>query len=214
LEQAFIAEDDRRNADPTTEFREQIDAATAGVKAYTAINSDEQAVKAASLRNMLLKLAGDADKTRVAEKEPHLKAGRDVDAKWQPLVREAQAAAQSIRSAMEEWETTKRRAAQEAARRQQEAVARAAAENRPIPAPPPSNLPEPTTQVRPTYGKAASVGTQMKVVSIDADKLLAALKPRPEWNYVEQFLFELAQKLANKGIILDGVKAEEKASIR
>ena len=79
---------------------------------------------------------------------------------------------------------------------------------------PKSNLPPPSTQVRPTYGKASGTSTKMVVESVDYDKFFAALKTRPEWPTVKAQFDEWAQKLANKGIIPDGVKAEERANTR
>jgi hypothetical protein len=79
---------------------------------------------------------------------------------------------------------------------------------------PVSNLPPPSASVKPTYGKASGTGTKMVVTAIDFDKMIAALKPRPEWPTLEDFLREMAQRLANKGIVLDGVTAVEKANTR
>ena len=50
-----------------------------------AATSKEAADKAADLKNRLSELSGKAEKARVEEKEPHLKAGREVDAKWRTL---------------------------------------------------------------------------------------------------------------------------------
>jgi hypothetical protein len=211
--------------DATEEFAEQINAALGGVPTYAKIASDEASVRATSLRNMLNDLARDADKAREAEKAPHLKAEREIDARWQPIIKQAREGARKIKEANDGWEDDKRAAARQAADRaaqvaRQEAAARAKAEaeGRPAPAPaappPPSNLPPPATQIRPTHGKAAHVGTKMVVTAVDWDRMIAALKPRPEWPTLEAFLHEMAQKLANRGIILDGVTAEERANTR
>src|SRR6267142_6087242 len=73
--------------DPIGSLKAEIDGALAGVKSYATIESDEDASKGQTLRSALTTLSGKADKLRVAEKEPHLQASRDVDAKWQPLVK-------------------------------------------------------------------------------------------------------------------------------
>jgi hypothetical protein len=193
--------------DPTAFLREQVAAALRGVAAYDKVESDEQNVKAAGLRNLLLQLSGDADKARDAEKRPHLDAGRAIDAKWRDVIQDAKTGSMTVRRAMEAWEDVKREAAQSAARR--------AAEAAPHEAPPPaSNLPPPQVQVRPTYGKAASVGSRLEVTTIDWDKFLADLRQRPEWGAVANQLWDLAEKLANKGIMIAGVSTAEKASIR
>lgn len=216
-------------ADAASESREQITAALAGVGAYAKIQTDDADVRALSLRNMLNDLAAAADKAREAEKAPHLTAERAVDRKWQPMIGEARDGARKIKNARDSWQDDKRAAAADANRRAQEALAQqmleAAEKGEPAPiaAPPPkSNLPPPSTQVRPAYGKASSDKTKMVVTAVDIDKLVKALRgdpaqgkpPRPEWPTVEAYLQELAQKLANRGIILDGVTAEEKSNTR
>jgi len=227
-ELAFIAEDDRRNAaedaapkpvDPTAEFREQIQTAVAGAAAYKKIESDEASVRAASLRNMLMALANEADKVREAEKAPHLKASREVDTKWQPVIKQAREGAQAVRTAMEGWENDKRRAAAAAASRAAEENSRretAAAHNDisappPEPAKPQSNLPAPAAQIKPTFGKASGVQTFELVTAIDAVKVFEHFKAHPD---VTALLTKLAQAALNAGIEIDGVTHETRTRIK
>ena len=210
--------------DDADDFREEINTALAGVPAYAKIESDEADVRALSLRNMLNELGAAADKAREAEKAPLLKATREVDAKWQPLVKSARDGAGKIKSARDDWSDSKRKAAALAQARSAEAnekhrqeVAAAAASNKPAPTPPPpaqSNLPPPTAQVRPIYGKASGTGTKVVVTEVNFDKMFAALKLRPDWPQFAEIMRELAQKMASKGIILDGVTTEEKSNTR
>ena len=208
-------------ADPVDEMREQIAVALRGVDAYKKIESEDANAAATGLRNLLNELAGEAEKMRVAEKEPFLEGGRKVDAKYKKLIDSAKAGALEIKKARDVWEDTKREAAQQAALRaaeEQRQIDEQAAHrdiSEPIPvAQAKSNLPPPVAQIRPTYGRAANVGTKIVVTSVDWDKMIAALKPRPEWPTVEDFLRELAQKLANKGIVLDGVTTREAADTK
>lgn len=210
LQQSLIDSAD----DPITEFRDQIATAAAGLAAYHTIESDEAAARAAGLRNLLLKLKKDADDQRAALKAPHLKAGQEIDATWNPLVKEAGAAADKIRNAIGSWETLKRQAAAQAAQRDAEAAREAEAAGRPAPPPAQPNAPAPSQQVRPTFGKAAGVSVYQHVVKIDPDKVLAALRERPEWYSVLNCLEEIASKLARNGIILPGVETEERAKVR
>lgn len=200
--------------DSHDEFSEQISAAAAGISIYSKIESDEQSARAAGLRNMLLKLKKDADDARTALKAPHLKAGQEVDARWNPLVKQAQASADTIRNAMADWETTKRQAAAQAAQRDTDSANEAMVAGRPAPPPVQSNAPAPAVQVRPTYGKAAGVSTYQHVVKVDPDKFIAALRVRPEWFGLLSYLEGVAQKLAAGGTILDGVHTEERARIK
>lgn len=209
-------------ADSTAEFREQITTALAGVGAYAKIESDEASTRSTGLRNLLNELASTADKAREAEKAPHLKAEREIDARWQPIIKQARKGALDIKEARDRWEDVKREAARLAVARAAEEQQRLdeTADHRDISEPPPepvqarSNLPPPSTQIKPTFGKAAHVGSKMVVTAVDIEKILIALKPRPEWPAVQEFFRELAQKLANRGVILDGITAEEKANTR
>src|SRR6202012_1298294 len=106
--------DNAPNSDPTDEFREEIQTALGGVGVYAKIESDETDVRALSLRNMLNELAANADKAREAEKAPHLKACRDIDAKWQPLVKSARDGAGKIKSARDDWANAKLEAQRQA----------------------------------------------------------------------------------------------------
>lgn len=214
LELAFIEYDNERNADPLVQFREQIATAAAGLAAYQTIESDEAAARAAGLRNLLLKLKKDADDQRAALKAPHLKAGHEIDAAWNPVVKEAGAAADTIRNSLGSWETVKRQAAARAAQRDAEAAREAEAAGRPAPPPAQPNAPAPSQQVRPTFGKAAGVSVYQHVTKIDPDKVLAALRGRPEWFGLVNYLEGAAQTLAKNGIILDGVQTEERARVR
>jgi len=208
-------------ADPVDEMREQIAVALRGVPTYAKIESEDANAAATGLRNLLNELAGDADKARVAEKEPFLEGGRKVDAKYKKLIDSAKAGALEIKKARDVYEDMKREAARQAALRAAEEQRRIDEEaaHRDISEPIPvvqskSNLPPPAAQIRPTYGRAANVGTKMVVTAVDWDKMIAALKPRPEWPIVEDFLREMAQKLANKGIVLDGVTTREAADTK
>lgn len=58
---------------------------------------------AANYRAELLRLAKTADGEREAEKRPHLEASRAVDAKFKPLIDEANAAANEIRDGLTKW---------------------------------------------------------------------------------------------------------------
>lgn len=209
----------KKPADPTTEFAEQITAALAGVPSYKKIEADETSVRAASLRNMLLGLAGDADKARELEKAPHLKASRDVDAKWQPLIKQAREGAQTVRSAMELWENDKRIAAKEASdraekeqrQRDAEHATRDISEPMPEPVKPSSNLPAPAAQVKPTYGRASAVQTFQFITAIDSAKVFEHFKAHPD---VLALLTKLAQAALNAGIEVDGVTHETRTRIK
>ena len=217
-------EDQSQIIDPVAEFREKARTAIAGITVYTKIETDEADTRALGLRNLLNQIAADVEKAHKTAKEPHLAASRKVDADYLPIAKELREAAGKIKGARDDWEQHKRdaaaaavtRAAEEAERyRKETEAATEAGQPAPPPPPPPiSNLPAPTPKVKPTYGRASSASTKMVVTEVNYDKFFAALKLRPEWPTVKAYFDELAQKLANKGIIADGVKAEEKANTR
>jgi hypothetical protein len=53
------------------------------------IATQEHATKAGNYADAFAKIEKGSDEARKAEKEPHLEAGRAVDAKWQPVVKRA-----------------------------------------------------------------------------------------------------------------------------
>jgi len=212
-------------ADPVASYKAEIDAARAGLDAYKKITSDESSARAQTLRSTLTTLAGKGKKAHKAEKEPFLEGGRAVDAKWFPPIREAEDAANAIRTAMEAWEDEKRAAARQAEREAEEtlraAQAATAAEdaaNAGGNAPPVietrAPTPAPATQIRGGSGRAASVGTKTVLKSIDLMKCWDKLGAQPE---VYSLFMELAEKAiaAGKFSAADlGAVFEEKASIR
>jgi hypothetical protein len=173
-------------ADDAEALRDQISAATAGASQYGAIDGEEAAQRAQSLRARLLELAGDAKKRHEAEKAPHLEAGKAVDAKWLPMAKEAKAAADAIRAALQVFENAPA------------APAVATAPTAPAPA---------RKQIRGGYGRPAIV-TAIKVATVaDIDALFAAVRERPD---VKAFLQSIAQKaLDTNGEILPGVEVTE-----
>jgi hypothetical protein len=77
--------------------------------------TQEEADKAANYAEVFGKLEKTADKTREAEKAPHLEAGRAVDAKWKPTIESAATAKKWAKGLAEDF------AKAEAARRAEEA---------------------------------------------------------------------------------------------
>lgn len=211
------------NNGPTDEaevLREQIEAASAGVGEYSKITDDSTAAKAQSLRSRLLDLHRTADKTREAEKKPHLEAGKAVDAKWQPLVKKAKEAADTVARAMSAFETEKARiareaeAARQAAIREQEEAARKAAEaGKPAPKPaalPPAPEPVAATPIKGAYGRAASVKVVKVATVTDQDAVYRFMRERPE---VAELLTSLAQRAVNAGHEVPGVSIEEQRKV-
>ena len=95
----------------------------------TKISDKTSADMAANFRARLLDLSKQADKQRDAEKRPHLEAGRAVDAKYKPVIDEADNAASALRDALTVWmraEESRQSAEAEARRKSAEEEARKA----------------------------------------------------------------------------------------
>lgn len=219
--------DNSGEVSPAETIGDQIDAALAGMKAYEKIADDKTAEKALSLRNRLNELSREADKIRTREKEPHLEAGKAVDAKWQPLVKKAKAGADHVRDAMSAWETEKLRRRREEERKQQK-EARAAEEVRlasqeaageqqgeaaVMEAPKVDVQPDaaPST-IRGSYGKAASVSVKTVVKDVtDWSALAVYMSSHKE---AQTLLLQLAQRALDAGRTVPGITTEEKANVR
>lgn len=67
------------------------------------IDSAEKAQQLETLKADIKKAVADAEKARKAEKEPHLEAGRAVDAKWKPLTDKGTLAAKTAADALTPW---------------------------------------------------------------------------------------------------------------
>lgn len=79
---------------------DQIDAACGRASGIAPIDGAPALEAAQSARARLNELAGHADKRRKADKEPHLEAGRAVDAAWGPMIARAKGAAAELANAM------------------------------------------------------------------------------------------------------------------
>ncbi len=212
--------------DPAEELADQIESALKGKDAYAKITDDATAAKALSLRNRLNELSGQADKIRVKQKEPHLEAGKAVDAVWQPLVKKAKAGADEVKASIATWETEKLRRQREFERqhaeelRRQEDARRAAEatgeadvaeiEAPAVEAPAPAAAPTP---IQPTYGKAASVSVKIVVSEVtDWTALATYMLAHPD---LQALLRQLAQRALDAGRTnIPGITTEEKANIR
>lgn len=213
--------DNSGEVDQSETLKDQIDAALAGMTAYAKVSDDETAAKALSLRNRLNELSGQAEKIRVKQKEPHLEAGKAVDAKWQPLVKSAKAGADKVRDAIGSWETEKLRRQREAdrkaedARRAAEEAARehpgdTAVIHAPAAAAPAETAPAP---IKASYGKAASVSVKNMVKDVTDWKALAIYMC--EHPVMQDTLRTLAQRALDAGRTnIPGITTEEKAAVR
>ena len=184
-----------KSADPADILRDQIEACKADIAGFTTITDDTQQAAAQSLRSRLLELSREADKTREKLKAPHHEAGKAVDAKWQPLVKDAKAAADKVAAAMGAWETEKARVAAEAN-----------APSPPVAAP----APAPAAPIKGAYGRASSVRVVRIATVVDQDQLYAAIRDNSELKAAMQ---RIAQAIVNGGETVAGVEITEERRV-
>lgn len=84
------------------------------------VTTDEQEAGLADLLKQVREASKDSEKMRKAEKEPHLEAGRAVDATWKPITDRCKAAADEIKVKLTPYRAAKQAAKDEAARKARE----------------------------------------------------------------------------------------------
>jgi hypothetical protein len=122
--------------EPAVLFKEEVDDLLLEARNYLdgePIANEEQANAVSSLLNRLRRVAKDADAARADEKRPHDERGKEVQAKWKPIIDKADLAASTAKQALAPWllqiEEQQQREA-EVARQEADRLARIAQENR------------------------------------------------------------------------------------
>ncbi len=209
VDDAAQADPEIAEAAPELTAAKTLAALKESAKKYAKIEADEEMVKAQSLRAKLQELAAAADKARKAEKDPHWEMCKAVDAKWNPTIKDAEATAVEIRTALEKWNDFKLEQADKARKAAEAAAPRGQAS--PSPAPVASNAPPPSTQISGGGGRAAHVGVKTVVTEIDLDKCFAHFR---EESSLRELFMQLAQRAVDAGITVPGVVTEKRSSIR
>src|SRR6202041_798974 len=198
--------------------------ATQSGKMYYRVRDDEVRDRAQSLRDMLLKLKGEAEKAHKVEKAPHLESGRAIERKWFDIRDLAEAGANALRAAMSAWETKKLQSQQAEAAKAQEAELAKRVESAKkeaavtgqtvvvVTAPPPPPPPAPASRIKGGTGKATSskVVTQVDVVT-DWKVLAAHYVDIPQ---VRDLLLKLANDDLKDGRQVPGVTTHQVAEVR
>lgn len=180
----------------------------------TPIGSKVECDMAANWRAKLLDLKKRAEVEHKTEKQPHLDAGRAVDAKYKPLIETAADAADSLRNALTRYmaaeeaklraaEAAQRRAAEEAARKaREEAAAKGAPEPEGVPLP----LPEPArVQAGGQRGRKVGLREITRYFVTDYEAALAHVKDHDE---VRAAVIKVAGAMAKAGAKVPGVEAK------
>jgi hypothetical protein len=167
---------------------------------------------------------------RVAEKQPHLDAGKKVDAHYQPILAGIETVGQKLKKAITDFLLAERARLQKEqdeanriAKEKADAAAKALAEKRaeaeannqplpePEPEPEPVKAPEPIKVKAGTTGRATALRTFKSAVIEDYTKALNALADNAE---IKALVQTLADRSARSDIALPGckIKTEERAS--
>lgn len=207
-------------ADLSTMARDEIERATDWAKKNPTIDSKVNCDIAANLAAMLVKRANEVDDHRTKEKEPHLQAGRDVDAKWKPIVDDCKAAARALKDIAGRWMAAEEVRLMKAERERQAAEreridaerAKAAALNQPPPPEPIAVPAKPLVKVNAGGARGSKMGlkTVKSAVVVDHAKALEFFANHSE-------IVAKVQELAARAVKLDQevpgveVKVERKA---
>lgn len=214
---------DNRPSDPFEALKFDIEAELEAARdlAKGGVFSKEQADRFGNRIGALRDLGTKAEKTRTEEKEPHLNAGRAVDAKYGPMVKKVDAALKHLRKMVGDWmaaEEAKQRAAQqeaEKARREAEAARLkaeqdAAAANLPPPVeaelPPLPEVHAVKVQAGGVTGRAVSLRTVKRCVVTDHKK---ALKKFADHEEVVALVAKLAERALKAGTVVPGAELVE-----
>lgn len=174
-----------------------------------AAQSQADADRASDLANKLGELCTKADKARDAEKRPFLEAGREVDAKWKPIIGTAEIYKRVKAAVIEPFlrkQREERARAEAEARRKAEEAARAGDAVK---------IEEAQRQVQAiaaapvkagTRGRSVALRTVTRVVISDRAALLAYFADRQE---VTDLLQSLAEKAVKAGITPVGVAIQK-----
>jgi hypothetical protein len=177
------------------------------------VTNQTEADKLGNHRDRLAKLYKAKEGERVAEKEPHLEAGRQVDAKFKPILAKVEDAGKAVKATLTKWLVAEqsRIDAENAAKAKAEREAREAAAAANLPPPEPAPVQEPEKPRAGTVGRASALRTFKSAVITDYAKALAAVANHAE---VKELVQTLADRAARADIAMDGceIKVEKRAA--
>lgn len=222
---------DSELAEALQEFRDAFDARGGEIERAKVTNDDE-AGRATALAAILLDIVSDADRKRVAIKEPYLKASRKIDGTFGGFIEAVKLAKNNIVAMVDRYRHEQRRKADEERvrlekeARDKEAAAQAAAANgNALQAARLAKQAEesieraqvvaaPAAPIRSSYGQTASGRTEWKHEIVDRKKLPAPIINHPK--VVEAINGVIASMLRSGTREIPGVRiyAEQKTVIR
>lgn len=185
----------------------------AEAEAAKPITNQTDADRLSNHKERLTKLWSKKEAERKAEKEPHLEAGRAVDAKFNPLLDKIKAAGTKVAASLTTWLRAEqaRIDAENAKQTEIDKKAREEAAKANLPPPEPVKAPEPVRVKAGTSGRAVSLRTYTSAEITDYPKTLAAVADSPK---IKEVVQSLANAAATAGIPLPGteIKKEQRAA--
>lgn len=165
------------------------------------VRTQDHADKVADFKVAFAEIEKEADKTHKAEKEPFLKGGREIDARWKPIAALSDSAKRDSAALLTPYLRKQDDERREAARKAAEA-ARERQDNAPAPV-------EPVKARAGHSGRGVSLRTVSRTVVTDLPKLAAYLAalPMPPDDLVE-VCRKLATREINRGVPVPGAKIE------
>lgn len=171
--------------------------------------TQDDADRASDLANRLGQLCTKADKARDAEKRPHLEAGREVDARWKPIMTTAEIY-KRVKSAVIDPYLKRKRDEQLRAEAEARRLAEEAAKSGDAAKVEEAQRAVETVAATPikagTRGRSIALRTVTKVTITDRAALLAYFGDRQE---ITDLLQSMAEKAVKAGVVPAGVTVEK-----
>lgn len=170
----------------------EIDNAAYWLEKIQTITNQQDCTIAANMAGALVKIANEAKAKHAEEKEPHLTAGRAVDAKWLSLIESAKNLAAKLKGASGAWMVAEEK------RLQKEQLRSAS----------PEGIAEPIKfkAVGGARGQKVALKTYRVAVITDYTALFMALKDNAA---IKELVEKLANRSAQAGVTLPGMEISE-----
>ena len=177
------------------------------------VTNQTEADRLGNYRDRLAKLYKAKENERVAEKEPHLEAGRQVDAKFKPILAKVEDAGKAVKAVLTKWLVAEqaRINAENAAKEKADREAREAAAKANLPPPEAAPVAEIERPKAGTTGRASALRTFKSAKITDYAKALAAVAENTE---IKALVQTLADRAARADIAMAGCEiiSEQRAA--
>jgi hypothetical protein len=172
----------------------------------TKITDKVTADTAANMATRLAGLSSKAEKEREEKVAPHLKAQREINGEYKPVVESAAGAAKTLKKAWEAWGRAEEARIAEEQRRAAEAERAAWREENVMLTPPPAPPPPPKVQGGGQAGRRIGMKDHVRFEIENYDVLIAEFCEHED---VRALVLKLATQRARTGVVVPGLKRIE-----